>query len=102
MGTKRTRKKKKPAVRQSRLPGIAQEIPAIETAADAYVKIRDRRMTLTKEEVAAQTALVSSMKGAKVEVYRTVAGLLCTIVAGKDKVKVKAADEDGDGADGEE
>lgn len=49
--------------KQTELPGTERSsIPAIEIAAEEYVKARDKRMKLTEQEVAAKTKLTEAMQ----------------------------------------
>lgn len=48
--------------KQSELPGVeAPSIPEIEEAADKYVQVRDKRMKLTEQEIAARTTLIQTL-----------------------------------------
>ena len=80
--------------KQEEIPEVMKRVPAIETAASAYVKVRDKRMELTEQEVEARTVLIDAMRAAKAETYKTVEELVCTLVT-TEKVKVRApSDED--------
>lgn len=48
----------------------SKKVKAVETAAQAYVKIRDERMALTKKEVEAKAVLTDAMEKNNLEVYR--------------------------------
>lgn len=95
------------AKKQLKIPGTeGKAIKEVNDAAEHYVSMRDKRMKLTEKEVEAQTALLAAMKKHNVEVYRdddASPPLVCTLVPGKDKVKVQKADEEDDaGAGGSE
>jgi hypothetical protein len=81
--------------RQKDLPGIEREsIPEINAAAEAYVKARDKRMELTKEEVATHEALAETMKRHKVKVYKDSDAdppLIMTLTSTEVVVKVKVS-----------
>jgi len=48
---------------QTELAGIeAPKIPEIEKAADAYVKVRDKRMKLTEDEITLKGSLLQAMQ----------------------------------------
>lgn len=83
---------------QLEVPGtVPERFQEIEEAAGKYVKIRDRRMRLTEQEVDARGMLIQAMKDAKVEIYTTLDELVCVLTS-TEKVKVKArAEENGDG-----
>ena len=55
-------------------------------------------MKLTEEEVEAQASLLAAMKAAKVQIYKTVGGIICTRITGQEKVKVKSPDQNEDRA----
>lgn len=75
-------------------------IDEIDDAAAHYVKVRDKRMALTKDEVEANTALLSVMKAHKKQQYTYRDGeetLVVSIKKGEEKAKVKrlgAKDDD--------
>lgn len=74
------------------IPGTLEIVDAIEVAAEAYVKARNARMALTKEEVESRTALIGAMNGAERTAYKTASGLFVMLTS-VDKVKVKAERE---------
>lgn len=90
---------------QKELAGMeAPEIKDIEEAADQYVTVRDKRMKLTTQEIAAKTALIQTVQkhaedlsedseGNKVYRY----GDEIVILSDKLNVKVKKAGSDDDG-----
>lgn len=82
---------------QLEVAGVIKRIPAIEDAAATYVKIRDRRMQYTVQEVEARAALIVAMKAAKLDTYTTVEELVC-LLSSTEKVKVKAL-KDGEDED---
>lgn len=91
-----------PRPRTPHLPGLAPVvIPEIETAAEAYVTVRDRRMAATKQETDAQSTLLTVMKKHNLTTYRLGDGedpLLILLVEGRTKVavrKVKHAESNG-------
>lgn len=60
---------KKP--KQADLPGMAdRKIPELHKAAEEYADVRDRRMELTKEEVAAKEEVLKQMHVHHKEVYK--------------------------------
>ena len=84
------------AKKQKELPGIEKPvIKEIEDAADEYVEVRDKRMSLTEREVEKRAALIGVMRAHKVKSYKY-DGRLITLKE-TDKVKVKTLkDEAGD------
>jgi hypothetical protein len=86
---KKKAKKEPRKPRQARLPEM--EDPAIgelETAAEEYASIRDKRMELTKQEVALNNQLLTIMKREKKQHYFH-AGIKVDVVVEKEKVRVK-------------
>lgn len=82
--------------RQSRLPGTGDaSIPEIESAAEEYVKLRDKRMKILTQEVESKTTLMTVMKSNKKNYY-SYDGLEVRIVRGDEKVKVSKADAEDD------
>ncbi len=85
----------KPA--QERLPGTEDaQIVAIEGAAEAYVKVRDKRQALTKLEVEAKGKLLEVMKqnGRKSYVHDDMS---VEVIVEKEKVRVRIKkSDDGD------
>lgn len=93
----------------SELPGMVGKgvervsIPEINRAISRYVKARDERMELTRKEVDAKTALIEAMKENKAKLATDSEGvmiykhddLVCTLKHGKDEVKVKVEEDDG-------
>ena len=78
--------------KSDRLPGM--ESPAIEELeqkAAAYVKIRDKRIALSRSEHDMNQELLAIMKKRKLETYNH-DGVKCTIVIEKEKVKVKVSE----------
>jgi hypothetical protein len=74
-------------------PGVGKKkIPAVTKAANAYVRVRDERMELTKKEVAAKAVLLHTMQENGVESYELDNDQVVTITH-KDNVKVKTLDE---------
>lgn len=74
-----------------------KQVPELDTAAEAYVAARDARMRKTERETTAREALVAAMKTHRVTVYQDKeAGLIVTLVVGKDKVKVTREDDKDD------
>ena len=65
-------------------------IPEIDRAASEYVRVRDRRMDLTEDEVELRGKLMQAMVDAKLESY-VYDGNRVTLTH-EDKVKVKKAD----------
>lgn len=94
--------------RQQEIPGTElPHIEAIENAAQDYVKIRDRRMALTNQEISAKEKLMAQLLEHKRELSKNADGdyvyrfddLLVLLKTGKDNVKVKAVDDDIDDSD---
>jgi hypothetical protein len=78
--------------KQDALPGMKQATHAdIERAASSYSQARDERMELTEAEVKRQQALLVAMKKHGLEKYKLEDGRVVEIVAGDEKVKVRAA-----------
>lgn len=84
------------------LPGMTgdgvepqKKIPAIEKAAENYTDVRDKRMELTKKEVAAHDALLQEMRNAEIEEY-LYDDQLVKVKPGKCKVKVKTVHDPSD------
>lgn len=74
-------------------------IPQLETAAEDYKSVRDRRMALTEQEVEARELLANLMLEHKLTIYKTQHGQIVTVEQGEIKVKVKSAAVDGKGID---
>lgn len=83
--------------KQRPLPGMERAVAKdVEEAADAFVNIRDRRMSLTEKESEAQATLLAAMKAHKLSSYRYDENFV--VVDSMEKVRVKrAVDDDGDG-----
>ena len=80
-------KKVKP--KQQDLPGMAdRKIPELHKAAEEYADVRDRRMELTKEEVAAKEEVLKQMRSHKKEVYKF-DDVEIKVVHEKESVKVR-------------
>lgn len=94
--------------KQTEMPGMERpKIPEIEEAAEKYVKVRDRRMKLTEEEIVAKANLLTAVEahakelpydGENNRLYRF-DDLLVILKPGKPNVKVKHASEDEDEED---
>jgi len=83
------------AKKQGELPGVERKvIKAVENAADDYVDVRDKRMTLTTKEVEKRAVLIAAMEEHGITSYRYDDRVI-TLEA-KAKVSVKNA-HDGDG-----
>ena len=83
-----------PREKQQALKGMEPiDIPDLTVAAEAYDDAMQERVRLTKEETEAQDALLAAMRKHKRQNYRTPGGLIATLVSGKDKVKVKRAND---------
>jgi hypothetical protein len=92
--------------RQTELPGMERKrIKAIERQAEVYCDVRDRRMELTKEEVAEKKKLAKLMRDNSLEQYFTDDGHEVVRELGEETLKVKAPkkdlDADDDGEDQE-
>lgn len=89
-------------------PGVASpRISAIDKLADEYTEVRDQRMALTPQEVAAKQKLIAALHkhagklgigpdGAIVYRYDTVQ---ITLIPGKEKLKVQDLEDVTDGED---
>jgi len=94
--------------KQKELPGVEREsIPAIEAVADAYVKVCDRRMKLTEQEITAKAVLlevvtkhadVLAVNGDGQRIYRFEDEVVI-LEPGKANVKVKRAHAEPDEAE---
>jgi len=73
-----------------------RKIKAVETASDNYVEVRDKRMKLTEQEVEARAVLIQKMRDNNITEY-VYDDHKVLLVPGKDKVKVRTIDGDGDG-----
>lgn len=95
--------------KQAEIPGTEREtIPEIEQAAEAYLKVWDRRMKLTEDEIAARTNLITVVKANAKKLTKNGEGALfyaygddmqVVIAPGKESVKVEhlsASDDDDD------
>lgn len=81
--------------------GVSQKkIPAIEKAAGNYVEVRDSRMKLTKEEVAARAVLINALNENGVTRYQYDDNIV-ELKPGEAKVKVRLVDPD-DAEEGED
>lgn len=79
--------------KQGFLEGTEPEvIPEIESAADDYVDVRDRRMELTKKEVKNKSVLQGAMEKHKLKSYQY-GDKTVQIIRGEPKLKVKATKE---------
>ena len=57
--------------KQTELPGIERKkIKDIEDAAESYVAVHDKRISMTEKEVEAKAALLDAMHKHKLTVYR--------------------------------
>lgn len=97
--------------KQLEIPGTeAPSIPEVEKAADEYVKIRDKRMRLTEQEVTAKINLVQVLLEHEAELAPGEDGTktyryddeIVILKPGKRIVKVKAVHDDEDEEDNEE
>lgn len=89
--------------KQTEMPGMERpKILEIEEAAEKYVKVRDRRMKLTEEEIVAKANLLTTVQahakelpydGENNRLYRF-DDLLVILKPGTPNVKVKHADAD--------
>jgi hypothetical protein len=79
--------------KQGELKGIERpKIQEIEDAAEVYVKSRNKRMKLSKEEKADKTALIEMMKKHKQSIYKLDDGEIVTI-SSTPQVKVSRPEE---------
>jgi hypothetical protein len=80
--------------KQAELKGIeAPSFPAVESAAESYIDIRDKRMALTEKEVDARAVLIHEMQKEKLQVYKF-NDQIVTLLPGKEKVRVKTVTDD--------
>jgi hypothetical protein len=70
------------------LPGIEGGIPELESAAESYADIRDRRIALNVEEAQLKAAVLRLMHEHKKTVYQR-GDVTITLVAEEETVKVK-------------
>lgn len=91
------------AKRQKALPGLEKEtIGEVDTAAEAYVKERDKRMTMTEKEVAAKDKLIEVMRKHKLTIYKddnAEPPLIVTLTDGKPVIKVTRDESDEEAAE---
>ena len=89
--------------KQTELPGTERpSIKEIDKAADHYVSVRDRRMKLTEQEVAAKTQLLQTVlenekqlsKNDQGEIIYRYDDEIVIVKPGKANVKVKGAHDD--------
>ena len=73
-------------------------VPALDSAIEAYVSVRDQRMQLTKEEVQRRSAIEELLAANQLTEYRNEHFRAYSEVAAT-KVKVKRLDDDVDGDD---
>ena len=87
-----------PKPKQASLAGMEnRKIPDLHKAAEAYVAARDRRMELTKAEVATKARVIEKMKEHKKETYLC-DGMEITLVHEVENVKVKIHADESDGS----
>jgi hypothetical protein len=100
--TKEPTKKKQPELPAMKGPGVEPvDIPALNDAVSEYVKVRDRRMELTEQEVLKKAALTVEVERHADKLTRDENGnlfyraddLLVTL-ASKKNVKVRSVHED--------
>lgn len=94
--------------KQLEIPGAERpKIKEIEEAAEGYVNLRDKRMRILTQEIAAKENLLQIMiahskdlpKNAEGEVHYRYDDELVILKPGKNNVKVKAVHDDGDDDD---
>lgn len=79
---------------QTEIPGAERKRwPAIESAAEEYRDVRDRRMELTESEVNLRAKLLKLMRERDLTVYRTDDGRVVEVVEGEAVVKVRKGEE---------
>lgn len=89
--------------RQTELPGMERKrIKAIERQAEIYCDVRDRRMELTREEVAEKGKLMQLMQDSKLLSYLTDDGHEVVREPGEETLKVKAPKKPRDDDAGED
>lgn len=80
--------------RQARLPEMQDPaIEELETAAEAYAEVRDRRMALTEQESKMQAELLEIMDRHKKTTYKHL-GVECRIVSKDRRVRVRIKKDD--------
>lgn len=80
--------------KQKELEGFERpKVQELEDLAEVYVKSRDKRMKLTKQESADKVALIEGMKKHKLSTYRLDGGEVVVISSGPSQVKVTAPQE---------
>lgn len=86
---------------QEEIPGAeSKKIPELDKVVDRYVEVRDNRMVLTEQEVAARQALEKMMAKHNLETYRTSDGeRIAYLKASEVKAKVKLVDSDPSGGE---
>lgn len=89
------------AKKQLDIPGTEREtIKAIETAADEYQDLKEKRAKLLSKEIAAKAKLHELMKKHEKKTYRCVDNdLLVELVVTEEKVKVKHVETDQEAAE---
>lgn len=91
--------------RQMEIAGTERpSIKEIDSAAEAYREMRNKRQRMTEKEKVAKDALVGVMKKHRQDVYMDEGHsppLVVTLVPGKDGVKVSDADKEDPGDDEE-
>lgn len=93
----RKRTEKKQEVQAYIDPDMAPpSIPELDKAAFDYVNLRDERMSLTEDEVAARQKLLELMNANHLEEYKTPGGMVVKVTEIERKVKVRKATEDSD------
>lgn len=91
--SKKVTEKHRPRPRQGSLPGMEQRgIPELESAAENYVNVRDRRMRLTEEEVEAKSQVLFLMHKHERQNYRH-DDFLIMVIPGEENVKVKVVED---------
>lgn len=86
---------------QEQIPGTERpKIPELDEVIDRYVKIRDKRMALTEQEVEARQALEKQLAEHKLETYVHSDGeRVAYLKASEVKAKVKLMDSDPSGGE---
>jgi hypothetical protein len=102
-----------PKPKNTDLPGIEGagvapvRIPEIDQLAEKYVRERDKRCAMTPKEIAAKQALMDAIHTHADQIGRDAGGVIryhyddsvVTLAPGKEKLKVTAASEDGEGGE---
>lgn len=89
---KQTKRPARKVKKQAQIPGTERHrIPALSSAAEEYVEVRDSRMDWTKQEVKAKEKVLELMRENELNEYTDdELGIVVTIEETKTKVKVRS------------